>query len=237
MTLDPGTRLGHYVVGAPLGAGGMGEVYRASDTKLGRDVALKVLPADLARDPDRLARFQREARAVAGSTIPTSSRSTRSRSSNLRRSQVRRASTSSRWSSSTARLGQKLQQGGLPVEWILATGVALADAPRARRTRIPLVRADGVRPSPGARGGPRRAGRDSARAADRSVPSGSARAPRLPRGVLRPGLGGRGTPLRVSAGASGGLAADPSDVRRLSLPQGRGGRDLRDRFHAMVVRK
>ena len=65
MALQPGSRLGHYIVGAPLGAGGMGEVYRATDTKLGRDVALKILPADLARDPDRLVRFQREARAVA----------------------------------------------------------------------------------------------------------------------------------------------------------------------------
>ena len=65
MSFEPGTRLGHYVVGAPLGAGGMGEVYRATDTKLGREVALKVLPADMARDPERLERFQREARAVA----------------------------------------------------------------------------------------------------------------------------------------------------------------------------
>jgi len=68
--LELGTRLGHYVVVAPLGAGGMGEVYRASDTKLGRDVALKVLPADLARDSERLARFQREARAVASLNHP-----------------------------------------------------------------------------------------------------------------------------------------------------------------------
>ena len=66
----PGARLGHYVLGPPLGAGGMGEVYRASDTKLGRDVALKVLPTELARDVDRLARFQREARAVAALNHP-----------------------------------------------------------------------------------------------------------------------------------------------------------------------
>src|SRR5262249_47623866 len=70
MSLEAGTRLGHYQIVTPLGAGGMGEVYRASDTKLARDVALKVLPADLARHADRLARFQREARAVAALNHP-----------------------------------------------------------------------------------------------------------------------------------------------------------------------
>jgi eukaryotic-like serine/threonine-protein kinase len=65
MGLQPGTRLGAYEIMAPLGSGGMGEVYRARDSKLGRDVALKVLPEAVARDPGRLARFEREARAVA----------------------------------------------------------------------------------------------------------------------------------------------------------------------------
>jgi serine/threonine protein kinase len=58
-----GHTLAHYRITAAIGAGGMGEVYRATDTKLGREVALKVLPAGMARDPDRLARFQREAKA------------------------------------------------------------------------------------------------------------------------------------------------------------------------------
>jgi TolB-like protein/Tfp pilus assembly protein PilF len=65
MTLVPGTRLGPYEILAPLGAGGMGEVYRARDKKLDRDVAIKVLPESVAADPDALARFEREAKAVA----------------------------------------------------------------------------------------------------------------------------------------------------------------------------
>src|SRR5512147_621627 len=70
MTLDRGSRLGRYEILSAIGAGGMGEVYLARDTRLGREVALKVLPADTARDPDRLARFEREARAVAALNHP-----------------------------------------------------------------------------------------------------------------------------------------------------------------------
>lgn len=62
MTLPPGTRLGHFEIIGALGAGGMGEVYRALDATLGRHVALKVLPPDLARDPARIDRFRHEAR-------------------------------------------------------------------------------------------------------------------------------------------------------------------------------
>ncbi len=64
MTIAPGTRLGPYEVVAPLGAGGMGEVYRAKDPRLGREVAIKVLPASFSADPDRLRRFEQEARAA-----------------------------------------------------------------------------------------------------------------------------------------------------------------------------
>ena len=65
MSLTPGTKLGPYEIVSPLGAGGMGEVYRARDTRLGRDVALKILPDSFAREPERLHRFEQEARAVA----------------------------------------------------------------------------------------------------------------------------------------------------------------------------
>src|ERR1700676_4739865 len=70
MSLAPGTRLGPYEVLAALGAGGMGEVYRAMDTKLDREVAIKVLPAALAQDPERLARFEREAKVLASLNHP-----------------------------------------------------------------------------------------------------------------------------------------------------------------------
>ena len=68
--LSPGDRLGPYEIVSPLGAGGMGEVYRARDTRLGRDVALKVLPEAFAGDPDRLKRFEREAKATAALSDP-----------------------------------------------------------------------------------------------------------------------------------------------------------------------
>ena len=70
MSLSTGARLGAYEVLGPLGAGGMGEVYRARDAKLHRDVALKILPEAFAADPERLARFEREAHALAALTHP-----------------------------------------------------------------------------------------------------------------------------------------------------------------------
>ena len=70
MALVPGSRLGPYEILAAIGAGGMGEVYRARDTRLNRDVAIKVIAARLADSPDALARFEREARAVAALAHP-----------------------------------------------------------------------------------------------------------------------------------------------------------------------
>src|SRR3984893_18502317 len=70
MALISGTRLGPYEILGPAGAGGIGEVYRARDARLNREVAIKVLPAAFARDPERLRRFQQEAQAVAALNHP-----------------------------------------------------------------------------------------------------------------------------------------------------------------------
>lgn len=77
MGLLPGTKLGAYEIRSALGAGGMGEVYRALDTKLGRDVALKVLPAEMALDAERLGVFAEKPRSWRNSIIRTLSRFTR----------------------------------------------------------------------------------------------------------------------------------------------------------------
>jgi len=68
--MSPQQTIAHYRITAKLGEGGMGEVWRATDTRLGRDVALKILPASLARDPERLARFEREAKVLASLNHP-----------------------------------------------------------------------------------------------------------------------------------------------------------------------
>ena len=65
MPITAGSRLGHFEIAEPIGKGGMGEVYRAKDSKLGRDVAIKVLPEEFSRDKERLDRFEREARLLA----------------------------------------------------------------------------------------------------------------------------------------------------------------------------
>ena len=65
MSLSPGTRLGHYDVTSLIGQGGMGQVWQATDTQLNREVALKILPDTFTSDPDRLARFEREAKVLA----------------------------------------------------------------------------------------------------------------------------------------------------------------------------
>src|SRR5437870_1981062 len=70
MGLTTGARLGPYEIVSPIGAGGMGEVYRARDTRLGRDVAIKILPERLASDPAAVSRFEQEARAVAALSHP-----------------------------------------------------------------------------------------------------------------------------------------------------------------------
>ena len=79
MALEVGSRLGPYAVTAKIGEGGMGEVYQATDTTLNRQVALKILPEAFASDPDRLARFQREAQVLASFNHPASLLSTTSK--------------------------------------------------------------------------------------------------------------------------------------------------------------
>ncbi len=70
MPLDTGTKLGPYVITAPIGAGGMGEVYKATDTRLERTVAIKVLPAHVASNPERKQRFEREAKTISSLNHP-----------------------------------------------------------------------------------------------------------------------------------------------------------------------
>ena len=79
MTLTTGTRFGAYEIATLIGAGGMGEVYRARDTRLNRDVALKIVPELFASDQDRLARFKRDAQLLASLNHPTSPPSTGSK--------------------------------------------------------------------------------------------------------------------------------------------------------------
>ncbi|HEY6944813.1 MAG TPA: serine/threonine-protein kinase, partial [Candidatus Acidoferrum sp.] len=70
MPLESGTKLGPYEIQSPLGAGGMGEVYRARDTRLGRDVAIKILPPQVSKDPVRKQRFEREAKTISSLNHP-----------------------------------------------------------------------------------------------------------------------------------------------------------------------
>jgi serine/threonine protein kinase len=70
LALTPGSRLGVYEVTAQIGEGGMGQVYRATDTTLGRQVAIKILPDAFAADPERMARFEREAKTLASLNHP-----------------------------------------------------------------------------------------------------------------------------------------------------------------------
>ena len=99
-TLQSGSHVGSYEILGPIGSGGMGEVYRARDTRLKRDVAIKVLPVEWARDPERLARAQREAEVWRRSIIRTSRRST-----DKSKPADRPASSSSSWTAKPSRTG------------------------------------------------------------------------------------------------------------------------------------
>jgi serine/threonine protein kinase/tetratricopeptide (TPR) repeat protein len=121
MPLTPATRLGPYEILAPLGAGGMGEVYRARDTRLKRDIAIKVLPDEVAASPDRLARFEREATTVAGLNHP-----------NIVVLHSIEESQGTRFLTMELVEGRSLDQsvtpGGLPAGRVIELGIAMADA-------------------------------------------------------------------------------------------------------------
>src|SRR5215831_12421003 len=121
MSLAPGTHLGPYEILAPLGAGGMGEVYRAKDLRLGREIALKVLPAEMSASPERLARFEREARTVAGLNHP-----------NIVVLHSVEDQGDVRFLTMELVEGQSLDHalvpGGLPIARVIELGIALADA-------------------------------------------------------------------------------------------------------------
>ncbi len=128
MPLHSGQKLAHYEIVAPLGAGGMGEVYRARDSRLGREVAIKVLPGAVASDPERLARFEREARTVAALNHPNivvlhsieEDRGVRFLTMELVEGRT---------------LADEVRPGGLPLERLLDLGTPLAEALSAAHER------------------------------------------------------------------------------------------------------
>jgi len=121
MLLTPATRLGPYEIIAPLGAGGMGEVYRARDLRLKRDIAIKVLPEDVASSPERLARFEREATTVAGLNHPNIVVL-----HSIEEAQGTRFLTMELVEGSS--LDHSVTVGGLPAPRVIELGIAMADA-------------------------------------------------------------------------------------------------------------
>src|SRR6266496_6734321 len=121
MTLVPGARLGPYEILSALGAGGMGEVYRARDTKLGREVAIKVLPDALAADADRIARFEREAKALAALNHPRIATLY-----GLEVSDGRHLLIMELVEGET--LADRIARGPIPLEEVLRTAIQIADA-------------------------------------------------------------------------------------------------------------
>ena len=128
MALSPGARLGPYEVTARIGVGGMGEVYRATDTNLGRQVAIKVLPDTFAQDPERLARFDREAKTLASLNHPNIAII-----HGLEKADGIRALVMELVEGST--LADRIAQGPIPVEEALPIARQIADALEAAHER------------------------------------------------------------------------------------------------------
>jgi len=121
MTLSPGARLGPYEILTAIGSGGMGEVYKARDTRLDRSVAIKVLPAQVSADPERRARFEREAKTIAGLNHP--------HICTLHDVGEHEGSTFLVMEHLTGEtLAQRLEKGPLPLEQALGVATEIADA-------------------------------------------------------------------------------------------------------------
>src|SRR5438128_1229605 len=128
MTLSTGTRLGAYEILSALGAGGMGEVYRARDTKLGRSVAIKILPDALAADAERIARFEREAKMLAALNHPHIAALYGMEESDGRHFLVMELVEGET-------LAERLQRGAMPVEEALAIAHQILEALEAAHER------------------------------------------------------------------------------------------------------
>ena len=130
MSVTPGTRLGPYEITGPLGAGGMGEVYRARDTRLGRDVALKILPKGISADPERKQRFEREAKMISSLNHPHICTLHDIGSQDGQDYLVMECVDGET-------LAKRLEKGPLPMEQMLKYGAQIADAlDKAHRTGI-----------------------------------------------------------------------------------------------------
>src|SRR5580693_64369 len=121
MPLAPGTRLGPYEIESPLGAGGMGEVYRARDTRLERAVAVKILPAQFSSDPIRKQRFEREAKTISSLNHPNICTLHDIGSQDGVDYLVMECVEGET-------LAKRLEKGALPVEQVLKLGAQIADA-------------------------------------------------------------------------------------------------------------
>jgi len=128
MSQQPGTRIGPYVVSDKLGEGGMGEVYRATDTKLKRDVAIKLLPEAFTRDPDRLARFDREAQVLAQLLHPNIASIFGVEEAGGSRALVMELVEG-------PTLGERMEQRRLPLEETLAIALQVAEALEAAHAK------------------------------------------------------------------------------------------------------